>query len=204
MAVVAVAAIALLVSACASTPSGGAAATVGDRDVNNDVLVEQVRDVQVAKLGISGAPDAALVADVLQRLVITDIVDVAAERNGIVVTQGQVDRALAEAEAQLGGRASLVQAFAENNVPESAIDEQLRLSVQVDELGKKLVPDGAAQDQQQAVFLYIVEVGKELGTEVSPRYGTWVADQLQIGPAPTDLASPQAEEDPLAAVLPAG
>ncbi len=204
MAMVSLATIALLVSACASTPSGGAAATVGDREVNNDVLVEQVSDVQQAKLGISGAPDAALVADVLQRLVITDIVDVAAERNGIAVTQGQVDRALAEAEAQLGGRASLVKAFAENNVPESAIDDQMRLSVQVDELGKKLAPDGAAQDQQQAVFLYIVEIGKELGTNVSPRYGTWVADQLQIGPVPTDLSSPQAVEDPLAAVLPAG
>ena len=195
---------ALVLSACASTPSGGAAATIGDRSISNTTLVDQVDAVQQAKLGVSGAPDAALVADVLQRLVITDIVDVGAQREGIQVTQGQVDQARSEAETQLGGPGSLVQAFLDSNVPESAIDDQLRLSIQVDELGKKLAPQGQPQDQQQAVFTYVVELGKELATQVSPRYGTWEADQLQVGPVPSDLSSAQPSEEPLADLVPSG
>ena len=194
----------LLVSACGATPSAGAAATVGDRTIANDVLASQVDAVQQAKLGVSGQPDAALVADVLQRLVITDLVDVGAAKEGVVVTQGQVDQALSAAEQQLGGRGSLLKAFLDSNVPEGAIEDQIRLSVQVDELGKKLAPNGAAQDQQQAVFTYIVQLGKELGTQVSPRYGTWVDDQLQVGPTPTDLSLPQASPDPLAGIVPSG
>lgn len=198
------AAAALVLSACASTPSGGAAATIGDGSVSNTTLVDQVDAVQQAKLGVSGAPDAALVADVLQRLVITDIVDVGAQREGIVVTQGQVDQARSQAETQLGGPGSLVKAFLDSNVPESAIDDQLRLSIQVDELGKKLAPQGQPQDQQQAVFTYVVQLGKELGTQVSPRYGTWEADQLQVGPVPSDLSSAQPSEEPLADLVPSG
>lgn len=194
----------LLLSACASTPSGGAAATVGDRTISNTTLVDQVEAVQSAKLGVSGAPDAALVTDILQRLVITDVVDVAAEREGVVVTQGQVDQALSEAETQLGGPGSLIQAFLESNVPQDAIDDQIRLSVQVDQLGKKLAPQGQPQDQQTAVFAYVVELSKALSTQVSPRYGTWVADQLQVGPVPSDLSSAQPSEDPLAELVPSG
>ena len=194
----------LVLSACASTPSGGAAATVGDRTISNTTLVDQVEAVQSAKLGVSGAPDAALVTDILQRLVITDVVDVAAEREGVVVTQGQVDQALSEAETQLGGPGSLIQAFLESNVPQDAIDDQIRLSVQVDQLGKKLAPQGQPQDQQTAVFTCVVELSKALSTQVSPRYGTWVADQLQVGPVPSDLSSAQPSEDPLAELVPSG
>ena len=199
-----IAGVALLLSACASAPNAGAAATVGDREIPNDTLTSQVDAVQQAKLGVNGAPDAALVADILQRLVITDLVDVAAERNGIDVTQGQVDQAVAAAEQQLGGPGSLIQAFLDSNVPQDAIDDQMRLSVQVDELGKALAPDGDAQAQQQAVFQYVVALGQELNTQLGPRYGTWVADQLQVGPLPSDLASAPASADPLAAVVPSG
>ena len=201
---VAAAALALFLSSCASTASAGAAATVGDLEISNDTLTSQVNAVQQAKLGSSGMPDAALVNDVLQRLVITDLVTVAAERNGVSATQGQVDQARAGAEAQLGGPGSLIKAFLDSNVPESAIDDQLRISVLVQGLGGALAPQADAQGQQQAVFEYVVALSNELGTQVSPRYGTWDAQQLQIGPVPSDLSAPQATEDPLASLVPAG
>lgn len=196
--------LALFLTSCAATASAGAAATVGDLEISNDTVTAQVNAVQQAKLGSSGMPDAALVNDVLQRLVITDLVTVAAQRKGVSATQGQVDQARAAAEAQLGGPGSLIKAFLDSNVPEGAIDDQLRTSVLVQELGAALVPGTDVQAQQQAVFGYVVALSDELGTQVSPRYGTWDAQNLQIGPVPSDLSTPQASEDPLTSLVPAG
>lgn len=65
------------------------AATLGSRDIGNDTLTTQVDEVLDARGTGAGAPDAALVADILQRLVITELVDEGAARNGVVVTQGR-------------------------------------------------------------------------------------------------------------------
>lgn len=203
--VLAVAAVAAVASGCASAPDAGAAATLGARDVANGTLATQVDEVLEARGTGAGTPDAALVADVLQRLVITALVDEGAARNGVVVTQGQIDQAISEAETQLGGPDQLLQVFLDSNVPASAISDQFRLSLQVDGLGAVLAPDADDQGRQQAVFGYAVDLSQQLGTRVSPRYGTWVPDELQIGPLPTDLSSPQApQDDPLAGVLPSG
>lgn len=204
-AVLAVVALVAVASGCASAPNAGAAATLGSRDIPNDTLTTQVDEVLEARGTGAGAPDAALVADVLQRLVITALVDEGAVRNGVVVTQGQIDQAISEAEAQLGGADQLLKVFLDSNVPASAISDQFRLSLQVDGLGALLAPDADDQGRQQAVFTYAVDLSKQLDTRVSPRYGTWVPDELQVGPLPTDLSSPQAPQgDPLADVIPSG
>lgn len=197
--------LAAVASGCASAPNAGAAATLGSRDVPNDTVATQVDEVLEARGTGAGAPDAALVADVLQRLVITALVDEGATRNGVVVTQGQIDQAISEAEAQLGGPDQLLQVFLDSNVPASAISDQFRLSLQVDGLGAALAPDADDQGRQQAVFAYAVDLSKQLGTRVSPRYGTWVPDELQVGPLPNDLSSPQAAQvDPLVGAIPSG
>jgi len=196
---------AVAATGCSSTPSAGSAATLGSRDIGNDTLTTQVDEVLDARGTGAGAPDAALVADILQRLVITELVDEGAARKGVVVTQGQIDQAIAEAEAQLGGEDQLRQVFLDSNVPPSAIPTQFRLSLQVDGLGALLAPEAEDQARQEAVFRYAVDLGKQLDARVSPRYGTWVPDELQVGPVPTDLASPQAPQgDGLADLVPSG
>ena len=203
--VLACVAVVSVATGCASAPSAGAAATLGSREISNDIVTTQVNQVLDERGTGAGAPDAALVADVLQRLVITEIVDEGAVRNGVVVTQGQIDQAIAQAVAQLGGEDQLHKAFLDSNVPVEAIPNQFRLSLQVDGLGALLAPNAEDQARQEAVFRYAVDLGKELDTRVSPRYGTWVADELQIGPVPTDLSTPQAPQaEGLTDLVPSG
>ena len=112
---------------------------------------------------------------------------------------------MGEAEAQLGGEDQLRQVFLDSNVPAAAIPGQFRLSLQVDALGAILAPDADDQGRQEAVFRYAVDLAQQLDTRVSPRYGTWVTDELQIGPVPSDLSTPPAEQpDPLADLVPSG
>ena len=59
--------------------------------------------------------------------------------------------AIAEFEAQLGGAEALQAAYLDSNVPAEAIEGQVQLSLQVQELGSTLAPDADPNGQQQAV-----------------------------------------------------
>lgn len=181
---------ALGLSGCAGLGQAGAAATVGSNQISNNDLAGTIDAVQEQRGGNPGEPDAALVSSTLQRLIITDLVDQACAEQGVTVSQADVDFALAGYDAQFGGRDAVVQAFLENGVPADQIEEQARLSLQVQALGAALVPDADQSGQQQAVVQYVTGFGLQTGIEVNPRFGTWDPLTLQIGPQPTDLATP--------------
>ena len=56
-------------------------------------------------------------------------------------------------------------------------------------LGQALAPTADIQGQSDAVVAAIVETSMVAGTEVSPRFGTWDATKLAIGPVPSDLSA---------------
>ena len=151
----------------------------------------------------AGTADSALTLSVLQRLVITELVEQAAAAQGISVTQGEIDTARSELEAQLGGRDALVAAYLDTDVPEAGIPTQVELSLLVRKLGVALVPDADPNGQQQAVVQYVTGFGLQQGVEVSPRFGTWDPGALTIGPLPTDLSTTPVVDDPLAELIPA-
>jgi hypothetical protein len=191
-------------SGCAGLGEAGSAATVGDVQISTDALASDTEAIQSQRGERAGAPDSALTLGVLQRLVITELVSQASTAAGVTVTQGEIDAAIAQFEAQFGGAEGLQTAFLESNVPASAIESQVRLSVQVQKLGVVLAPEAAdASGQQQAVVQYITGFGLQEGITVSPRFGTWDPGTLTVGPLPSDLSTTVQVEDPLAGILPA-
>lgn len=192
----AVAALALVLSACGgSLSNAGAAANVGGTPISNQELTSTVDAVQQQKGEAVAAPDAALTQEILRRLIITDIVQRAAAEKGVSVPQGNVAAAIDDAKKNLGGDDGLAAAFLGNNVPREEIETQVRLSLVIDALGKAMMPDADSQTQSQAVFDYVVKYAEQLGVDVSPRYGTWIPDKLQVGPVPSDLSTPMTAED---------
>ena len=122
-------------TACAGLGEAGAAWTVGSAQVSTDLLAAQVEAVQEQRGETPGAPDNALVVGILQRLIITELVGQAATAQNITITQGQIDGAQAELEAQLGGAEALTAAFLDSDVPAGSIPQQLQLSLEVQALG---------------------------------------------------------------------
>lgn len=188
---------------CAGLGEAGSAATVGDVQISTDALASQTEEIQEQRGVPAGTADSALTLGVLQRLVITELVGQAASAQGVTVTQGEIDAATAEFEAQLGGVEALQAAYLDSNVPASAIEGQVELSLQVQKLGSTLAPDADANTQQQAVVQYVTGFGVQEGITVSPRFGTWDAGTLTVGPLPSDLSTTVTVEDPLAGILPA-
>ncbi|MBI1351960.1 MAG: hypothetical protein GC156_12675 [Actinomycetales bacterium] len=179
----------LALSAC-STPAAGDAATMGSTGVPDDSLRNQVEAVLVAKGQPTTTEDQPLVQQTLSRMVTSYLVDTLAQREGVTVTEGQIDELLANYDGQVGSRAKVEQVFIEQNVAPSQIRTMLRLQMQAQDLGIKLDPHGSANEQGQAVFDAVVKLSEELDTTVSPRYGTWNDQTLSVGPVPTDLSVP--------------
>jgi hypothetical protein len=199
--VVAVAA-SVILAGCAGLGEAGSAATVGEVQISTETLASESAAIQSQRGVPAGSADSALTLAVLQRLIITELVTQASAAQGVTVTEGEIDAANAELEAELGGPEALEAAFLESNVPASGIPRQIELSLQVQKLGAALVPDADPASQQQGVLQYVTGFGLQEGIEVSPRFGTWDGGRLTIGPLPSDLSTPVEVDDPLAGLLP--
>jgi hypothetical protein len=183
----------LVLSGCSSAQQAGSAATIGDTRISESHLGAQVQEVLVAQGQSPTATNDSLTSQTLARLVTVELVDKLAAEKGVVVTQGQIDEQLAAYEAQAGDRKAVESQFVASGVAPSQIESVVRLNLQAQALGVALDPKGSAEEQGQAVFDAVVAIGNELGTDVSPRYGTWDPNTLQLGPTPDDLSSPPAE-----------
>lgn len=192
----------VVLAGCAGLGEAGSAATVGDVQISTETLASQTEGIQVQRGVAAGTPDSALTLGVLQRLVITELVGQAATAQGVTVSAGEIDAAIAEFEVQLGGAEALQAAYLDSNVPAEAIEGQVQLSLQVQKLGSTLAPNADPNGQQQAVVQYVTGFGLQEGITVSPRFGTWDAGTLTVGPLPSDLSTTVQVEDPLAGILP--
>lgn len=187
-----IAVVALAIVGC-SSPTPGAAAVLGDTRILETALTTQVQAVLSAQGKGLDTADAALTAQTLDRMVKSKLVDMLATQAGIEITQGQIDAQLTEYDTQAGNRAEVEKIFLEQGIAPSQIPGIIVLNLQANALGLQLAPDADAEAQGRAVVKAISVLSELLETEVSPRYGTWDAATLQVGPAPDDLSTPPVE-----------
>jgi hypothetical protein len=191
LAAASVAAAALLLTGC-SNQQPGAAATLGDTRISEQTLSAEVQAVLVAKGQPATSVDETLPPQMLGRLITIELIDELARREGIVVTQGQIDEQVANYVGQAGDQAAVEKLFIEQGVAPSQIESIVRLNLQAQALGIALDPKGSAEEQGQAVVEAVVALSTELDTTVSPRFGTWDAATISVGPTPDDLSAPPA------------
>lgn len=180
----------LLLAGCGiDTGAAGAAVVVGDRTVPDSEVATQVSEVRV-ELGDRPFDAAAVATATVNRLTQRTLLDIAAQREGVVVTPTQVDDLLAQNATGDGGMAQLEATLLEqDSVPRSQVRSYAQTFLQQQGLSAAL-DDGAGDGGAQALTDYLVELSDELATRVAPRYGTWESSRLGLGAAPTDLASP--------------
>ena len=169
--------------------TAGAAAVVGDTRISEQTLTSTVQEVLVAQQKSPNTSDASLVSAVLNRLVTSELVDILAAEKGVTVTQGAIDSTLQGYVQQAGGEAQVQDILLQRNVAPTQIESFVRTNVLAQMLGQALAPTADIQGQSDAVVAAIIETSMVVGTEVSPRYGTWEATKLVIGPVPSDLSA---------------
>ena len=188
----------LVLAACGGAVAAGSAAVLGDERIPTSEVADQVAQINTARGLPADAANAATTTSVIQRLVITNLVEQAAQRLDVTVSDGAVDAELLALEANAGGREALDAALLQSDIPPSAASDQVRVSLLVREMGVVLDPSGDPQTQNSAVFEYVVALSEELDVSISPRFGTWEPTQLALGPLPDDLSTPAAQAEPAA------
>lgn len=179
----------LALSGC-STSQAGASALIGDQRISESELNKQVQELLAAQGLTAQDSSSELVIQTLNRLIITALVDQLADREGVQVDQGEIDAIRLQYEAQLGGESQLEEQVLGEGVLPSDIDAVIKVNVQVSKLGQKLAPTDDPGVQTQAVFVAMTELSTEINTEVAPRYGTWDAENLTIGPEANSVSEP--------------
>ena len=192
-------------SAC-DPREAGSAAVVGGHRVTETAVNHDASAVLKAfeEAGTPAPANATLLRALIDRAVDNQLVAVAAQRQGISVSQGQIDTLIDEN----GGRAKLSAQFATQDglwLPPGQIDDLARSSLIQIALGNKLAPGGQATAVDAAVTGYKAELAKDLGVEISPRYGVWDPKTLQITGNLDDLSVPASGEPaPSPSTSPAG
>jgi hypothetical protein len=184
----AVALAALTVAGC-SVDQAGAAAVVGDQQVQESEVADDVTALRGEVPAVTFDAAAATKATV-ERLTRGLLVSTACTREGVVVTPSQVDQQLDSSAKSAASMAELQSQLASQySVPAAAVSSYAQTFLEQQALGKKLAPD-ATDGGQQAVTDYLSALSVQLDTRVSPRFGTWDPKSLTLGAVPTDLASP--------------
>ncbi len=180
----------LALTAC-DPRQAGSAAVVGKTRVTETQVNADAQSV-IAQLDKDGgqvpSTDELLKAQVEFRID-ARLVEIAAQREGIVITQGQIDDLIATS----GGRAALEKQLAAQQdlwLPPGQLDALAREFLTQQRLGPHLAPGKTADEQTQAVNDYITRLADEVGVALSPRYGTFDPKTLQIGALPDDLSIP--------------
>jgi peptidyl-prolyl cis-trans isomerase SurA len=175
----------VMLSGCGQTLAGSAA-VVGETRLTDSELSQTVSALSTA-LGI---PESAQVSQaVLSRWMIAQLVDQLADQKGIEVTKGEVDAAIASEAENAGGREAFEQGALQAGVLPDGIPDAVRTSLLIDKMVKFTVT-GDDPTGQAGLITQVQQLSEDLDPQVSPRFGTWDAQQLTVGALPDDLSTP--------------
>lgn len=189
-----VAAIAAMAGAPALTGCGsalaGKAVMMDGYSISESDLNKQVQEILAAQGRNPDTASQALVITTLDRMITINLVEAVALDNDVEASQGEIDAALAAYEEQAGGAQAFEDSLVGQDIAPQQIEAIMRLNILANRLGGALDPAGSPESQSVALQQAVVAKSNELGTEVSPRYGTWEGATLQVGPPLNDLSIP--------------
>lgn len=175
----------IALSACGPTLSGSAA-VVGDQRLTDSDLAQTTSQLTEG-LGIPDSPQVSQA--VLSRWIVTELVDELASRKGISVTKGEVDSAIADETQRAGGQQALEDSALQAGVVPQMIPDVIRTTLLIDAMTKGTIT-GDDPTGQTGLLTQVQQLSDELDPQVSPRFGTWDAEQLSVGALPEDLSTP--------------
>ena len=166
----------------------GAAAVVGPDRISERELADAVGEVLRAGGRPENTANADLTRTILDRMVKVALVDQAATRAGVVVTQGEIDRVMADYQQQAGGAAQFDGVLLGQGIAPSQADVAVKLNIQAQKLAEAIAPGADPQSAGMELVNALGQYSIMIGTEISPRYGTWDISNLSIGGQPSDLS----------------
>jgi hypothetical protein len=180
----------------ACTSKAGSAAVVGDTTISVEDVQASTRELVALaeELGETDVPTADLNRRQVSRLVTEQLIRESAERNGVTVSDAEVD-SLVRQTLGSGSREQLAQQVAVDElVPVSQFDSFAEVVVLNQKLLEVVAPGVPAEEATPELREELAALSDELDVTVSPRFGSWDAEMLDVGAPPNDLSSPESAE----------
>ena len=179
-------AVGALVAGC--TPDlAGSAAIIGDSRITEDTLAAEATVLTDAlQIPKTNKVNVFLLDRDLKKQLVSKL----AANKGVAITPDQVNAFLNDQYTKGGGKEAVLAQLLQRGITASEIEAVAVTQLQVEAVGKVLLPNGTPEQQSQAVFIAAIELADQLGIEVSPRFGQWDAKNLAVVPPADDLSSP--------------
>ena len=186
-----------LVTGCADTPKlAGSAAIIDGKAISAATVserIDQVRSqIQITDPGlVSAVPSLVQISQrSVDHFVLHALIEEAAKREGINVTEQDVVSYREDIFAQYTKDAIEAQLVTQNAVPTTGVDEFMFEILVQRALMEKFSPGGTKAAQTQALIDYITNLSQEIGVELNPRYGKWDPSNLMSTPGDKTLSVP--------------
>lgn len=190
-------------SACAGTSQAGSAVVWDSGRITEEQLAEQV-DIIAAIDNLDVSPQ--LTNEVLNFLAQEVLITEAADRLGVSVTPGQVEREAVEAIEAGGGEEEIAANLAAESEAEfddyvELIGSLVRRNLLLEQIAENLAPESDEPGLPAEVLDYLSETSVEIDLGTNPRFGVWDPVNLAARTNPDQLSRPA---DNAEAVLPEG
>jgi len=176
-----------LLTACGSEAHPGAAAVVGGQRITIAELESRVNEVRSAQRAVTTdeaqykqavAQTSSLTRDTLHTLVLDQVLNQAAENEGVSVTRKDIQQLRASLEQQAGGAKALEDAWLQQyGVAPKRLDDSLRTEIEAQKLAAAIGADMNTTEGQAVFWKAMSEASKKLDVDLNPRYGTWDVKQ---------------------------
>ena len=184
---------AVFLTSCSGPVRPGSAAVVGGERISLATVQARAAELRTATTGPSGdagtGPGVGAEAEGLARRALSELVrDALVARaladRGLRVAAGEVVGARAADEAAAGGAVQLARGLARRGVPAAGIDTYYRQQAGIRRLAAAQGLDAGTEAGDAVVRRALADAALALHVRVSPRYGTWDAQQVALLPDP--------------------
>ncbi|MEY2672732.1 MAG: hypothetical protein RLZZ508_609, partial [Actinomycetota bacterium] len=171
----------LSLSACAQVQNAGAAAIVEGKEISVSTIGQQYTEV-ISNLdgGLKPGTDKEIHKSLVSAFVLDELVTLAATELGVAATDADIQVTRRNYQSMFGGKKAFIKTAAENAIPVSGIDSNIRTTINFENIGKSLDPEGNPDSQSAAAVDFLLEYGKLVDIEVNPRFGTFALEKFGL------------------------
>ena len=188
---------ALVLSGCSvGTKLAGTAVSISGVVVSEKALTAEVNEVrsQLESLPtgkVQQIPSLVLLNQmVLNNYILEHLIAQGIKEQGIVVTDAQVSAFTQSVFQQYGQETIEIQIASQQGVSATRVNDFMRMVVSQQALGQALAPNGTSDEQTQALVAYLSDLSRTLNIQVSPRFGSWNPNKIQLDSGDLTLSQP--------------
>ena len=177
----------LSLSSCAQVQNAGAAAIVEGKEISVSTIAQQYSEI-ISDLrgGLKPGTDKSINKSLVSAFVLDELVTLAATELGVAATDADIQVKKRNFISMFGGNKAFIKTAAENAIPRSGIDSNIRTTVNFENIGIALDPAGNSDSQSAAAVDFLLKYGKRVDIEVNPRFGKFELSKFGLVDVPSD------------------